>query len=61
MRWLRKLVVLVIPMFEMEMGERISRHGARWAVVTVAVLKALKKQELLIQYRLQYFRHYHEL
>jgi len=54
-------VVLVIPVFEMEMGERISRHGERRAVVTVAVLKGLKKQELLIQYCRQYFRHYYEL
>jgi len=47
--------------FEMEMGERISRHGERRAVVTVAVLKGLKKQKLLIQYCRQYFGHYHEL
>jgi len=42
-------VVLVIRVFEIEMGERINRHGERRAMVTVAVLKRLKQHELLIQ------------
>jgi len=54
-------VVLVIPVFEMEMDERLSRHGERRAMVTAAELQQLKKQELLIQYCLQFFWHYHKL
>jgi hypothetical protein len=54
-------VVLVIPVFETEMGDGISRHGERRVMVTAAALQQLKKQELLIQYCLQFFWHYHEL
>jgi hypothetical protein len=49
-------VVLVMPVFEMEMADRTSRNGERRAMVKLAVLKALKKQQLLIQYC--FFWHY---